>query len=328
MENFIKYEKLIPEKEWHNYIDDLEKEVEELIKTNNKNIKNKKITKDELYNQQKIELKNAIIEAIKTRIPQNNEKFAVFFSGGVDSTLISFILKQLKESKTESIKVPDFTCYTVGYKVEESKLPLDIIYAQAVGDELKLKVVTKLFNLEEAEKIIKKISKILKENDNKGINLVVNAGVGAVVVAATYIADEKIFFSGLGSEEIFAGYKRHENAKDKNKECWNGLKQMWKRDLERDFTIGKALKIDVRTPFMDENVIKIAMLIDANNKINKEHKKIVLREIAEEMGLNPEYSWRKKLGAQYGSKFDRAIEKLAKTKGFKTKDLYLEGLKR
>jgi len=323
MENFIKDGKLIPEKEWHNYIDKLEKEVEELIKENNKQIKNKKKPKDELYNQQKIKLKNAIIEAIKVRIPK--EKFAVFFSGGVDSTFISFVLKQLSE--TRSNKIPNFTCYTVGYKVEKSELPLDIVYAHVVGDELKLKVVTKLFNLEEAENIIKKTVKILNPNKNEKITLVVNSGVGAVVVAATSIAKEKIFFSGLGSEEIFAGYKRHEDAKNANKECWNGLKQMWKRDLERDTTIGKNLNINVRTPFMDENVIKIAMQIDSKNKINKENKKIVLREIAEEMGLNPKYSWRKKLGAQYGSKFDRAIEKLTKLNGSKTKDEYLESLK-
>ena len=78
---------------------------------------------------------------------------------------------------------------------------------------------------------------------------------------------------------------------------------------------------------MDENVIKLAMQIDAKHKISNEQKKIVLREIAEEMGLDKEFAWRKKLGAQYGSKFDRAIEKLTKTNNFKTKGDYLMSLK-
>ena len=116
-------------------------------------------------------------------------------------------------------------------------------------------------------------------------------------------------------------------AKDANKECWNGLKNMWKRDLERDYTIGKEIGIDIRTPLMDEDVIKIAMQIDASKKINKSHKKIVFREIAEDLGLKKEFAWRKKVGAQYGSKFDRAIEKLAKKNRFKTKGDYLESLK-
>ncbi|HME87078.1 MAG TPA: asparagine synthase-related protein, partial [Candidatus Nanoarchaeia archaeon] len=77
-------------------------------------------------------------------------------------------------------------------------------------------------------------------------------------------------------------------------------------------------------PLLDEDVIIEAMKFEGDKKINAEHKKIILREIAEELGLPKEFAWRKKQGAQYGSKFDRAIEKLAKMNGFFYKQEYIE----
>src|SRR3989338_2010006 len=129
---------------------------------------------------------------------------------------------------------------------------------------------------------------------------------------------------GLGSEEIFAGYERHDRAKDINKECWQGLKQMWGRDLVRDFALAKSLGITVKTPFLDKELIKYAMMLPGSWKIVKDEKKVILREIAEE--FLDRFAWRKKKAAQYGSCFDKAIGKLAKKNGFQFKKDYLESL--
>ena len=98
---------------------------------------------------------------------------------------------------------------------------------------------------------------------------------------------------------------------------------MWHRDLLRDFKIAKYLGLELKTPYMDLEVIKTAMNINPMYKIDKINKKIILREIAEDFGLDAEFAWRKKKAAQYGSKFDRAILKLAKKHGFKFKADYL-----
>jgi asparagine synthase (glutamine-hydrolysing) len=99
----------------------------------------------------------------------------------------------------------------------------------------------------------------------------------------------------LGSEEIFAGYQRHAKADEVNEECWAGWKSTWERDLTRDAALGEHLKIKVLVPFMDEEVIKKAMGIDGSKKINSETRKVILREIAEELGLLKEIAWRKKI---------------------------------
>ncbi|MBW3013180.1 asparagine synthase C-terminal domain-containing protein [Candidatus Woesearchaeota archaeon] len=306
-EVFIKDNKLIGQKEWENYVDDIRREIEE-------EIKERKLTEGELKEQ----LKKDIITSIEKR---TKDKFAVFFSGGIDSTLIALICKQLKK---------DFSCYCIGFRtgcMEEAK---DLIVARQIAKELNLRFFEKEINLEEADKLVKKIVKVLPKPKVVDIQYVVNVGVAAVVLSSIELAQkqgkEKIFFSGLGSEEIFAGYLRHEEAKDVHEECWKGLKMMWNRDLVRDWSAAKSKRITIMTPFLDRDVIKTAMKIHVSRKINKEHKKIILREIAEELGLKHEFAWRKKLGAQYGSKSIKIIDQLARDNGFRLKKEYLANL--
>ena len=90
----------------------------------------------------------------------------------------------------------------------------------------------------------------------------VSATIGAVIVAAANVAREDgitHFFGGLGSEEVFAGYKRHRTAADLEHECWRGFEKMYDRDLVRDCMIAGQLGIIVHTPFLDEKCIILAL---------------------------------------------------------------------
>ena len=69
---------------------------------------------------------------------------------------------------------------------------------------------------------------------------VVKVGVALTFYAACEQAKKdgcKVIFSGLGSEEIFAGYKRHKDSFDINKECLSGVLKIYERDLYRDDVI-------------------------------------------------------------------------------------------
>ncbi len=252
-------------------------------------------------------LKQKLTGAIARRLPR--KRFGILFSGGVDSSTIAFIAKKLGGN---------FICYSAG--TEGSK---DVEAARKVAKKLKLRLRYKIYALTEAEKIIKKAVAVVGEAN------VVNVGVASVEIAAAAIAGKdkiKTLFSGLGSEEIFAGYQRHELAKDANKECWNGLKNMWQRDFIRDYKVATAFKINFLTPFLDKELIIAAMKVPAEYKISGSEKKIILREAAAELGLPKQFAFRKKLAAQYGSGFDKAIEKLARKNGFRYKKDYLESL--
>ena len=288
--------KLISERAWIDFIDSIETDFDSL-ETNKERAK--RILKDKTP------------ESIKKN---KTERFGVLFSGGIDSSLIALIAKKLGYN---------FTCYSVG--LENAK---DIEFAEKVADNLGFKLKIKIVSIDEVEEIVKKVVKILNEPD------FMKVGVGSVTYSASLLAKNdgiNTVFTGLGSEELFAGYQRHADALVNgyaavHKSCFEGLKAMWKRDFVRDFSVTKAVGVDIKLPFLDEDVIKTAMSVHPMHKIDQNFKKIILRDAAEELGLPKEFAWRKKLAAQYGSKFDKAIEKLAKKAGFKYKKEYLQSL--
>lgn len=255
----------------------------------------------------KEQVREALIAAVNKRIPKG--KFGLFLSGGVDSSLLALLLKQAGAN---------FVAVSVGIKGSK-----DLEFAEKIAKHLKLNWVSKVYSEEEMSALAKEVAKLVPVKD------VVSIGVGCVEVAAANLGKENgvsLFFGGLGSEEVFAGYHEHALAKDINEACWNGmLNRLHDRDLTRDAALGAALKISVRCPFLDDEVIVKAMGIKGEEKIKGEHKKFILREIAESLGLPKEIAWRKKMAAQYGSGFDKAIERLAR-KTNKQKGVFVQSL--
>jgi len=300
-EFFIENNELIAKQAWEKVIQNIKASIKEDL--------DEKVKAEQL-------LSKELIKAIEDRFP--DERFGILFSGGVDSSLIALIAKKAGK---------DFVCYTVGFQEGDSKEPEDIVYARkaalSIGVELKVKVL----NLDEAHKIFKKTVSTLGNE----LNNVVNVGVGSVELACIEMAKQdniKFLFTGLGSEEIFAGYERHKLAKDKQAECWKGLTVMYERDLLRDMAIATKQGIFFSTPFLDKELIGVAMRIPDKFKIDDFNAKIILREIAEELGLPQEIAWRGKRAAQYGSRIDKAISKLAKKQGFEYKKDYLKSLEK
>src|SRR3989344_2606637 len=195
---------------------------------------------------------------------------------------------------------------------------------QRIPKYYKWKLKQIIVDEKEAEETIKKIVKILPDPS------VVKVGVACpeyIVLKEAKKDKIKNILGGLGSEEIFAGYERHLLAKDKHKECWIGLKTLYEKDLSRDFAVSNSLKVNILCPYLDKDLVKYAMQIDSSLKITEQEKKIILRETAVHLGLKKEFAFRKKLAAQYGSGFHKAIDKLSRKNGFKFKKDYLNSLK-
>jgi len=269
------------------------------------------------------EIRRLITEAIRSRI-ESGEHIGIFFSGGLDSSYIAALCKKLNAK---------FTCYTVGFQDGNMEGPEDVDYAKEVAKYLKLsdeEFKYKIFNTTEAEKIIIETINILKQEkygllkSEGNINAAVNVGVASVEAAAYNISKkEKFFFSGIGSEELFAGYERHKN-NPTNQECYEGLIKMYDRDILRDSSMAAALGFKFLTPFLDKELIAYALKIPIQFKINKDGSKMILRKAAfQELS---KYSERPKKAAQYGSSFDKAIARIAKLKGYNTKLEYIQSV--
>ncbi|HLD34015.1 MAG TPA: asparagine synthase-related protein [Candidatus Nanoarchaeia archaeon] len=244
------------------------------------------------------EVREVLTRAVQSRIP--SQRFAVFLSGGIDSSLLALLAKKFGG---------DLVLVSVGLKDSP-----DLKHAKVMADMLCVQWVVRELSLADCEDLAQRAVKILPS----ALHDSVHVGISAVVIAAVEaVKSQKIhyFIGGLGAEEIFAGYQRHVVSNDAHEECWAGLKRMWSTDLVRDAALGKALGITVVTPFLDEELIRVAMRVPAKLKIVDEERKVILRDVAEIMGVPHDIAWRKKQAAHYGSGVDKVIEKLARTKG-------------
>ncbi len=279
-EIFLKEEELITKEEWVKSIEELRKEVDK---------------KGVIGNSKAIEeIKDKLIKAIMKRADENVN--AILFSGGIDSTIIAKILKD----NNRKIK-----CYTVGLKGSQ-----DIEYSRRISEEYNFPIVIREVSKEEIERAIPKVQSIIKTENKVETAIATVEYLGLEIIK---LEGFKSVYSGLGSEEIFAGYNRHmevkKEKKDLNEECWRGLKNMYERDLIREYQLSKHFSIKPKTPFLDKELIITAMRIRGEIKIINNTKKFVLRKAAEELGIKEEYAMRPKKAAQYGSKINKVVMK-------------------
>mgnify|MGYP006282303643 CR=1 FL=1 len=258
----------------------------------------------------KEELKQAIVEAVKKDCT-GLKKAALLFSGGVDSTLLAVLMKNELDLK----------CYCAGM----SGSP-DLEWAEKISKELGLRLKTKTITEEELEQELPKIVSIVGPN-------LMKVGVATPFYFCMRGSKEKNFFSGLGTEELYAGYQRHlkaleqEGLEGADQERKRGLKTMWERDLTRDLALANAFDKKLKTPFLHENVVARSLGIPIEKTINKDSKlkKLVLRDIAQDLGAPESVVQRPKKAAQYGSRVDKAMRKIAKREGLQLRE-YLKRL--
>ncbi len=261
------------------------------------------------------ELKSELLEliraSIKRRIPEG-EKFGVLFSGGLDSTLIAYLCRDLGA---------EFCCYTVGVDEPGLKPAEDLEFAERVAASLGFELRIKRVRMNELERYLKVVIPSIEDTD------VVKVSVALPLYVACEFAMEdgiSTLLYGLGTEELFAGYERHKRVKhqDLNEECLAGLMRAYERDLYRDDVIARSCGISLRAPFLAPELVEFGLRLPARWKLSGGEDKFILREIARELGLG-EVASRKKRAIQYGSSFLKAIGKLAAGEGYRYKREYL-----
>lgn len=262
---------------------------------------------NENYEKIKKNIQNLLEQAIEKRVP--NKKFGILFSGGVDSVFIANYFKK---------RGYDFTCYTA--TIDSNTKSHDLIAAQEAAEKLDLNLKIRKVKIDEIPSYLKKIAPLIEQNN------VIKNGVALTFYLACELAKQdgcKVIFTGLGSEEVFAGYERHKHSTSLNNECVSGLRKLFERDLYRDDVLTMANQLEIRIPFLDKELIPIGLKIPAKYKIVDGVSKYIFRDIAKDMGIPDKIAFRPKKAAQYGSRIDQAIKKLAKKNGKKLSSEYM-----
>ncbi len=270
------------------------------------------------------EIKDKFLEAVEKRVPEGD--VGLLFSGGVDSTLIAAALQELGK---------DFTAYTSGIQHGNVNAPRDMDWAEEVAEDMDIELEAYEADLKEVEKELPKIIDWISSTSvvKNGVALPFHFALrrnsdrvsGSPEDLRSSKHGEKVVFSGLGSEQLYAGYHRQQGYL--NKECLSGLRRIFEVDLYRDNVVSFRNSYEIRLPFLDHELIEHALTIPEEYKVKDDYRKYVLRKAAEKLGVPERVAWRGKTAAQYGSNFDKAISRLAKDNGFDHKQSYLNSFR-
>jgi asparagine synthase (glutamine-hydrolysing) len=242
-------------------------------------------------------LKNNLIQAVEGI----GDGVGVLFSGGVDSTAIAAILKNLNRK---------FTCYTAGFPGSK-----DIVWAEETASQMAIDQIS--CEIGDIEEVVRKIIQIT------GLRDPVNVSIAIPLFVACSQIKEKVVITGMGADELFAGYESFKRTKDVNELSWKLLKKVENQDLLRDRAITSHFNLSLKTPFLNLDVIRVAMQLPEGAKLADEQNKIILREIACDLGVPKSVCNRKKRAAQYGSGAMKELKRLAKHASFKSVTEYL-----
>jgi len=263
-------------------------------------------------------LKKHFSSSVKKRIPSGN--FGLLLSGGLDSALIAKTLASFRKKPV---------CFFSGIFDYQNNFsdPKDFESVQKVAKEVGLELIVEKVSLQEFEKELLHIMTLIESSDP------IRVGVASTIYFATKNISSKgikVVFSGLGADELFAGYHRFKNSNDINKDCFSYLIKMYENDLYFEDIITMSNKVELRVPFLDKEFVEFSLALPSKLKLVETKEGIInkkiLRDLAVLVKLPKEIAFREKKAAQYGSNFDKAIEFLAKKHGFKSKADYLKTL--
>lgn len=252
-------------------------------------------------------LESLLLKAVEIQT-RDLKKFGILFSGGLDTCLLAKLCLELDRK---------FTCFTCG-----SENSQDLEAARKFCEEYGIKLKEVVVNEQEVESVLEKVVYTVETKDFVQVSIALPLYFASL---ASRKAGNKVVLSGLGAEELFAGYYKYRKNLEKLHEiCAKGLENIWIKDLYRDNCTTMNNIQELRVPYLDLEAVNYAMKISPELKVVNGIEKYVLRKIAEKHIAN--FAWRRKKAAQYGSGVVKILKTLAKKKGFKRKSELLNSL--
>ncbi len=249
----------------------------------------------------------ALKEAVQKRIP-DLEQVGVIFSGGVDSALITTIAENLGAN---------MTCYTAGMRNAD-----DIDFAKRAAAQIDIPI---RINELDDQTLLDFIVKAIASTEDHSLGQV---EVAIPIIASVELAHQDnqiVLLTGQGADELFGGYPWYRRIVEVDGydefefRMWDDLKQLYKETLEREDKITMAYGIELRVPYLDHQVIRVAFDIDPHLKLRSAKDttgKYIHRVLALAIGVPEEIAWRPKEAAQHGAGIHNRLVTLAEEHGF------------
>ena len=227
----------------------------------------------------------------------------VSFSGGVDSSLLAKITKDLGY---------DVVLLTMGF--EDSH---DVEFSKIMAKTLQMKHEIELISEETFSDVAKKIWEMIKVD-----NLSWNENCIAFYYVAKLAKKHNIskVMTANGIDELFCGYNSY---RDFIPEGEGAVQELMKEKLDNEIRMMKAVNkvtsefgVHIVQPFLSEKFVEFVKTIPLEHKIKDKDdlvRKHIVRKLALSVGVPDESALKQKKAMQYGSLIHKNFLKVKKT---------------
>ena len=236
-------------------------------------------------------------KSIKTRIKGKN--IAIGFSGGLDSSLLAHLASKISNIRLISVFTPG-SIDEYESKASAASLGLDLIEICLSKERIK-QLVTNIFTHIER-----------KSPMDLSIGVVVNE----IAFAARKEGCNTIILGQL-ADELFGGYMKYlktyeqKGYEESQSMMMHDIKTAYKANFQRD-EAAASFFTELRLPYASFDLANYAITLHPSLKMNieKNSRKIVLREAALRAGLPENIVFKPKKAMQYSSKIQKYIQKM------------------
>jgi len=240
------------------------------------------------------------------------KKAGLLFSGGVDSSLTAKLAKDCNFSPRDASHGTSPTLLSL--RTEKAK---DVEHIKKAANFLDLPLVFVDVDEKYIKKELPKLKKILKEFKIEQNLMQFSLGLSMYFLAKRAKSLKlKACFCGQGSDELFTGYHKYKKVEG-NKVQGNKLKELIRQEYERlkrvdevrDMGIFKKFGLELFSPFLDKKVVKFSLGLPTDLLRNKKENKIIVRRLAQKLGL-PAFIYKKpKKALQYSTGIQKLVRK-------------------
>ena len=255
-------------------------------------------------------IRETLIRAVKKRLLADREiHVGSFCSGGIDSSLVAAIAAE---------EIPHLHTFVVGMRDENGDESDDLKASRVAAAHIGSTHHELIFTEDEYYEALPTVIKKLESYDPSLVRCAVPCYF-TCKCAAHYVT---VVLTGEGADELFTGYHymKHYPTDVLNKEARRCIGNLHNINLQRADRMGMYFSLELRVPFLDVEMVDLAMKIPPELKIRQSEKvgdrieKWILRKAFEDTNYLPDdILWRYKVQYTQGAGCEDLGERLAES---------------